>query len=135
MEEVKRTKSYDEKPKNSSKNMYICDKFILMQINLQSVNGRLVSLQATVNNKDVDILICNETNLKGTNKLNLEGYMNFNRNRKNAIMGGISTSVKDKYRNTTLKVSEGKTVEYMVTRHGQFAPAINVINVYGSQES
>ena len=35
----------------------------------------------------------------------------------------------------TLKVTEGATEEYLVTRHGQFDPAINVINLYGAQES
>ena len=34
-----------------------------------------------------------------------------------------------------MKVSEGKSVEFIVTRHGQFQPAINVTNYYGSQES
>ena len=35
----------------------------------------------------------------------------------------------------TFKVSEGKKVEYLVTRMGQFSPAVNVVNWYGSQES
>ena len=35
----------------------------------------------------------------------------------------------------TLKLSEGKLSEYIVTRHDQFVPAINVINIYGSQET
>ena len=35
----------------------------------------------------------------------------------------------------TLKVSEGKKSEFIITRHGNFEPAVNVINLYGSQES
>ena len=50
-------------------------------------------------------------------------------------MGGIVTGVKNKYASDTLKVSEGNRVEFLVTRLGQFSPAINVINWYGSQES
>ena len=33
------------------------------------------------------------------------------------------------------KTAEGKNEEFIVTRHGQFEPAVNVINLYGSQES
>ena len=67
--------------KNSENvNMYNCESFKLMHINLQSVNGCLGYLQAIVNTMNVDIVTANETNLKGSNKLNLEGYSSFARN-------------------------------------------------------
>ena len=50
-------------------------------------------------------------------------------------MGGVSTSIKDKYAPSCLKIAEGISEEYLITRHGQFNPAINVINLYGAQES
>ena len=50
-------------------------------------------------------------------------------------MGGISTSVRSKYATSTLKVAEGEEQEYLITRHDQFDPVINVINLYGTQES
>ena len=50
-------------------------------------------------------------------------------------MGGVATLVKAEHSVSTFKVSEGKNVECIVSRHGQFKPAINVVNVYGSQES
>ena len=50
-------------------------------------------------------------------------------------MGGVSTSVSEKHSIYTLKVSVGVKEEYIITRHGQFDPAINVINLYGAQES
>ena len=59
----------------------------------------------------------------------------FTKNRQNAHMGGVATCVREADAPETVKVSEGKSEEYLVTRHGQFIPALNVINLYGSQES
>ena len=73
--------------------------------------------------------------LKGNKKLNLDGYHSYNRNRNHGNMGGVATCVKNVHTMNTLKVSEGKAVEYIITRHSQFSPAVNVINMYGSQES
>ena len=50
--------------------------------------------------------------------------------------GGVATCVREDLAINTLKVSEGSNNdEYIVTRHGQFDPAINDINLYGNQES
>ena len=127
-----------ERKRNQEKqkgNMYIHDKFCIMHTNIQSINGRKNSLVAIANSLNVDIVTINETNLKGSNNLKLEGFHSFNRNRKSGNMGGVATSIRDKYVAETLKVTEGKKSEFIVTRHAQFSPAINIINVYGSQES
>ena len=50
-------------------------------------------------------------------------------------MGGIATAVIDNHSHNTLKVSEGKNEEFLITRHGNFEPPLNVINYYGKQES
>ena len=118
-----------------NKNMYTCDKFCIYHTNIQSVKGRLNSLEAIVNSYDVDLVTINETNLKKNDKLKIEGYTCFSRNRKNAAMGGVSTAVNDRHSMNVLKVSEGENVEYIVIRLGQFQPAINIINVYGAQET
>ena len=88
--------------------MYSCDKLKIMHTNVQSVNGRTSSLSAIANSLDIDVITVNETNLKGNNKLNLEGYKSYNRNRVNGNMGGVSTCVKNEFSMNTLKVSEGK---------------------------
>ena len=49
--------------------------------------------------------------------------------------GGVATCIKDKHSTNALKISVGKTEEYIVTRHNEFVPALNVINYYGKQES
>ena len=73
--------------------------------------------------------------MKKNDKLLMEGFKCFSRNRKIGSMGGIATCVNDKHADHVLKVAEGKDDEYLVTRHGQFNPAMNVINLYGTQES
>ena len=44
-------------------------------------------------------------------------------------------AVSEEFSTSTLKVSEGEREEYIVTRHSNFKPALNVINLYGKQES
>ena len=51
-------------------------------------------------------------------------------------MGGVATAVIDDEKSSTLKTMEGDDKdEFIVTRHGQFQRAVNVINYYGEQES
>ena len=51
-------------------------------------------------------------------------------------MGGISTSVIDGEHSYVVKTAEGADKdEFIVTRHGHFQTPINVINIYGEQES
>ena len=115
--------------------LYISDKFSIYHTNIQSVHSRKVSLQSIVNTFNSDLVTINETNLKKNAKLHMDGYKCFSRNRKNAAMGGVTTAVKEKHFQNTLKVNEGEKEEYIITRHSQFQPAINVINHYGTQES
>ena len=115
--------------------MYKKDKFIIMHTNIQSSKCRINSLAAIVKTLDVNLVTVNETHLKANNKLSIEGFRTFTRNRKDQAMGGIATCVNNKNATTALKVSEGRDDEYIITRHGEFNPAINVINYYGKQES
>ena len=81
---------------------------------------------------DPDICILNETGLKGRNKVNIPGYLTFTKNRKQKSMGGISTSIKDKWRNFTVNVGEGiEDDEFLITRLDNFNPTICIINYYG----
>ena len=87
--------------------------------------------------KDInpDICILNETGLRGKNKVNIPGYLSFTRNRLSKAMGGISTSVKDTYKNDTVKLCEGiEDDEFLIIRLDNFNPAICIVNCYGEQE-
>jgi hypothetical protein len=54
----------------------------------------------------------------------------------NSTMGGVSVSVKSEDAQNSLKICEGEgDNEYIVTRHSQLYPAINIVNVYGCQKS
>ena len=68
--------------------------------------------------------------------MKIQGYSCFNRNRQNVNFGGIATCVKSKDAKHTLKTFEGEDDhEVLITRHSQFVVPINVINIYGEQES
>ena len=99
------------------------------------MKNKTSSLKAIVNSLNVDIGIIVETHLKGANKLKIEGFKSFSRNRQDSAMGGIATIVDDRHSATALKVTEGESDEYIITRHGEYEPAINIINFYGKQES
>ena len=50
--------------------------------------------------------------------------------------GGVSTVVANHLKHSTRKVTEGKEDdEYIVTRFENTLPALNIINIYGTQES
>ena len=50
-------------------------------------------------------------------------------------MGGISTSIKDKCRSSTVNVGQGEgDDEFLIVRLDNFNPAICVVNCYGEQE-
>ena len=117
----------------SSKPVLNCDKWSIMHTNIRGFDSKVLSLQTMVDG--ADIVTINETFLKNNRKLRLPGFTCYNRNRINVHGGGIATCVNNKDAIDTLKVSEGlNEEEFLVTRHGQFATAINVINIYGQQE-
>ena len=105
-----------------------------MHTNIRGYVSKALSLQ-TFSNK-VDVITVNETWLKNNQKLQLPGFVCYNRNRKNVNGGGIATCIKIKDAVDALKVFEGSNDdEMLITRHGQFMTAINVIIIYGSQEA
>ena len=107
----------------------------ILHSNIQGYQSKALSLEAIVNAKNVDVVTINETQAIGNKCVSLPGFKPFGRNRKCAGGGGIVTFVKNSVTADTLKVFEGDgDDEIVITRHGQFEPAINVINVYGSQE-
>ena len=81
------------------------------------------------------ILILNETHLQGRRKVNIPGFVSYTRNRIDKAYGGISTSVTNSESTFCVRVEEGiDDNEYILTRHSQFEPPINILNIYGQQE-
>ena len=104
-----------------------------MHTNIRGYDSKVLSLQAVADR--ADIITVNETLLKNNRAMKLPGFTCYNRNRQNMNGGGIATCIKSKDAIHSLKVFEGlNDEEILITRHGQFLTAINVINIYGSQE-
>ena len=98
----------------------------------------MLSLDSIVKSPDVNANVISlvETNVKGKNNLKLDGYASFSRNRGNGNMGGIATLVKESESGHALKTSVGSNDnEFLVVRLSQFHVPINVITIYGQQES
>ena len=78
-----------------------------------------------------NVVTLNETLYKNNKRLNIEGYVTYNRNRQNVNGGGVATSVSQDDSNHALKVKDGpNNDEYIISRHSQFLVLINIVNVY-----
>ena len=112
-------------------------KIKIFQNNIRGLACKQESLEDILENKvKADIVILNETATRGKRKINLKNYLTFTKNHPNKqSMGGISTSVADWLKESTVKVSEDSEYdEYMIVRVEGVCPALNIINMYGAQE-
>ena len=81
------------------------------------------------------MLTLNDTNLKGKLKVRVPNYFSYNKNREK-FKGGVATVIANHLKHNTMKVSEGRNDdEYIVTRLDHTVPPINIVNLYGTQES
>ena len=77
----------------------------------------------------------NDTNLKGKLKVKVPNYFSYDKNREQ-YKGGVPTIIANHLKHNTIKVTEGREEdEYIVTRFDHTIPAINIMNIYGQQES
>ena len=112
------------------------NKCILYHLNIRGLNSKRKSLEIILRNISPQIITLNETALRFKQKPNLENFISFNRNRSNQIMGGVATFVQIKDKDNFVKLSEGfQNDEYLITRHSNFVLPVNIINIYGEQES
>ena len=94
-----------------------------------------MSLQAILEAVRPNVVTLNETHYKNNKKINIEGYVAYNKNRQNINGGGVATAIIQDDAKHSLKVKEGiEGDEYLITKHSQFAVPINVVNVYGEVE-
>ena len=124
----KRVSDYKKRPTSVQWSIY--------HVNIRGFTSKKISLNSIVNIVRPDVITLNETHLKNNKQVKIPGYNSYSRNRQQQCSGGISTSVANKDSVDCLKVTEGsEDNEFIVTRHGQFATPVNVINIYGEQES
>ena len=110
--------------------------FNILHTNIRGFNSKADSLKAICKAKNVDVVTINETQLRGKKKIIIPGFEAFCKNRQKYDGGGIATCVKDVHAKDTLQIFEGNDEnEILITRHSQFNFVINLINIYGCQES
>ena len=89
-----------------------------------------------INGVSPNIVTINELGYKKDKRLSIPGFLCYNRNRPLQNMGGVATAIKNEEKMFTIKVDEGMNKdEFILTRHSQFTPPINILNVYGEIES
>ena len=104
--------------------------------NCRGYNSKKVSFLSIIKGVNPNLVTINEVGFKKNKKLNLPGYVSYNRNRQTEAMGGVATCVRNDEKVHALKTDEGEDKdEFIVTRHSQFYPAVNVVNIYGEIES
>lgn len=105
-------------------------------MNIRCFNSKRASLESIVRKVSPAILTINETHLSFKQKPSIKNYVSYDRNRTNEAMGGISTLVRSKDKDYFVRICEGdQNDEFLVTRHTIFLQPLNVINIYGEQES
>ena len=105
--------------------------------NLNGYNGKRASIGELLNSLKPTVATFQETAVVGNNQIKLKNYHCFQRNRKGVKqMGGVATFVMNEVKANALKVKEGEDdEEYLIIRLDHVNPPINIINVYGGQES
>ena len=123
------------KGRKGSKSNLNSTSFKLIHSNIDGYISKRERVYSIVQYSKPDVITFNETALKGK-KVNINGYFSYQKNRlKNK--GGVATVVANYLKGNTVLVDEGGNdlEEFLVTRHDNVHPPINVINIYGAQES
>ena len=107
----------------------------IIHSNTDGYKSKKESINEIADKESPDIMTLNDTNLKGNLKVKVPGYFSFNKNREK-YKGGVATVIANYLKHNTMKVAEGKEEdEYIITRIDNTIPEINIINIYGTQES
>ena len=108
----------------------------ILHNNVRGIESKQDSLVSIVNLVQPNVITLNETFLKKNKKPRIYGYFSYAHNRSNKSMGGVATCIANKeIANTvSMKYGEGDD-EFIITRHNQFYTPINIVNLYGEQES
>ena len=106
----------------------------LIQTNVDGYTSKKESMCEIANDEKPDIITVNDTALKGSMKVKIPNYFCYSKNRERN-KGGVATVVAEYLKPNTTKVTEGREGdEYIITRIDVTVPAINIVNIYGSQE-
>ena len=136
---VNKKKTRRSKRKSYKKycNFYSNDnKWSIFHTNIRGYNSKKKSFVSIINGINPSIITINELGYKKDKKLTIPGYHCYNRNRTSENMGGVATAIKESEKMFAIKTAEGlEKDEFILTRHSQFRPPINILNCYGEIES
>ena len=120
----------------NKKKKKICEKWVVYHANIRGFASKATSLATVLDDIKPNVICLNEHGLRNRQKMVIDNYNSYNRNRQNSAMGGVSISVFNNESKFCVKTSEGKVDnEYLIVRHDQFNPPINIFTVYGETES
>ena len=105
-------------------------------MNLRGYRSKKHSLRKIIKKVKPDVLIMNETQMRGRMKVDMKPYECWSKNREKKGGGGVATAVAPALRQHAMGAGEGEgDDEFLVTRIDKFQPALNVINSYGEQRN
>ena len=132
-------KTRRSKRKSAKKySMFLNDanKWSILHSNCRGYNSKKHSFMSIINGVNLNIVTINELGYKKDKRLSIPGYHCYNRNRISQNMGGVATVIRNDEQMFAIKVDEGLDKdEFILTRHCQFSPPINILNIYGEIES
>ena len=110
------------------------DKFSILLVNMRGFKSKKTSLKNIIKKVKPGMVCINEMGLQGREKVRLDPYVSWTKNRSKKGGGAIATAVGPKYKNAAMGAGEGEEDdEYLITRIEDFSPALNVVNWYGEQ--
>ena len=134
MEEFTTVKKRNPRRRANKKNPINTVNLKILQTNIYGYISKKESLCEIANAESFDIITVNDTALKGSMKVKIPKYFCYSKNRERN-KGGVATVVANYLKQNASKVAEGREGdEYIITRIDITIPAINVVNIYGSQE-
>ena len=114
----------------------VLHEYIILHSNIRGFRSKKDSLVANESLVNADLISLNEHGVCGNNKINIENYVTFSKNRTSQKLGGASLSIKEDEKENIVKIKEGiDDDEYVIVRNSSFLPPINFISYYGEQEN
>ena len=96
----------------------VLHEYIILHSNIRGFRSKKDSLVANASLVNADLISLNEHGVYGNNKINIENYVTFSKNRTSKKLGGASLSIKEDEKENIVKIKEGiDDDEYVIVRN------------------